>query len=116
MDNLSIVKLQADSIETDALINARCVEGNVSLNRIFHGTTENLAVGDVAIPPTDHSRNSFDAEAEIGSRSFNLDAICFLHQCLERLHTRSQFAIIQGADFEIKVFESLRAHSSKLSH
>src|SRR6202035_5636512 len=116
VDNLAIAKLQADAIETGALINARRVERDATLNGIFHGAAENFTVGNVAIASANHSWNSLDAKADVGTRSLNLDTVRPFHQRLQRFHARLQFAVIQRADFKVEIFEGLRAHSGQLRH
>ena len=48
--------------------------------------------------------------------TLDFDPIRFVHQSLERLHAGLQFAVIEGADVEIEIFESLRAHPRQLRH
>src|SRR5207244_2749423 len=75
IDNLAIAKLQADAIETGALINARCVETDATLNGIFHGAAENFTVGNIAIASANHRWNSLDAKADVGARPLNLATV-----------------------------------------
>src|SRR5713101_1572270 len=116
IDNLSVFELETDGIETDALINTRRVERYMTLYGIFHRAAKNFAIGNIAIATTDHGWNSLDTETEVGPGAFDLDAVCLFHQPLKRFHAGLEFAIIQCADFEIKIFKRLRAHSGKLRH
>ena len=88
----------------------------MTLNGISHRATENLTIGNIAIATADHGRNPLYAKAEVGIRSFNFHSIRLFHQPLECLHTGLQFAIVQRADFEVKVLKSLCAHPGKLCH
>ena len=88
----------------------------MSFHGMFHRRSENFAIGNVAVAAANHCGNSLDAEAKIRLGSFDFDAICFFHQPLQRLHARLQFAVVQRADVEIKIFKCLRAHSGKLRH
>jgi hypothetical protein len=105
-----------DVVKSDALVNRGRVEQDVALNRILDRTTEHFAVRNIAITAADHRADALDAEAQIGAGAFDLNAIRFVHEFLERLHARLQFAVVECADIEIEVFESFRAHAGQLRH
>ena len=88
----------------------------MALHRIFHRAAENFTIGDIAIATADHGWNCLNAETEIDPGAFDFHTVRLFHQPLERLHAGLQFAVIQCADLEIKVFKGLRAHSGKLCH
>src|SRR5436190_13756317 len=71
LHDFPILKLEADAVESRALINARRIEKHVPLDRVLHRATEDLAVRNVAIAAADHRTDSFDAETQIGSRSLD---------------------------------------------
>ncbi len=51
IDNLPVLKFKANSIETNALVNTRDIEGNITLNRISDGSGEDFAIRNIVIPP-----------------------------------------------------------------
>ena len=82
----------------------------------LHRTTEDFAIGNVAVAAANDSGDSLDAEAQVRSRPFDFHAIGFFHQRLERFHAGLQFSVIQRADVEIKILERFRAHAGELRH
>src|SRR6266699_4006760 len=74
-DDFSVSKIQPYVIETNPLINRRCVKCHMTLHRNFNRAAEHLAVRNVAVAAANHCRNSFDAEMQIGSSAFDLDAV-----------------------------------------
>src|SRR3981081_803719 len=72
LNNLPATEVESNSVEARALINRRGVETDVSLDRVFHGSGKNLAIGNIAVATANNRRNSLDAEAQIGSQSFYL--------------------------------------------
>src|SRR5262249_16802098 len=105
-----------DAVEGGTLINAWRVKGDVAVDRIFHGTAEHFAIGNIAVATADDGWNSLDAEMQISIGPFNLDTIGPFHQALQRFHPWLQFAVIQRADIEKEIFKGFRAHSCKLRH
>src|SRR6266850_6208663 len=65
IDNLAIAKFEANSVETNALINCRRVKSDVALNGILDRRGEDFAVRDIAIASTDHRGNSLDPETQV---------------------------------------------------
>ena len=116
LDNFSVAKVEPDIIESGALINGRRVKGDVALHGIFHRTTEDLAIGNVAVAAANDGGDSLDAETQIRSRPFDLHPIGFFHQRFERFHPGLQFSVIEGADLEIEILKRFRAHAGQLRH
>src|ERR1700716_3431235 len=116
IDNLSAAKVEPDSVKTRALINSGGVETDMSLHRVSHRTSENLAIGNIAVAAANNRGNSLDAKAQVGFGSFDLHAIGSFEQRLQRFHTGLKPPIIQRADVEIKILERFGAHSGQLRH
>src|SRR5215208_3773306 len=105
-----------DTIESGALINARRVKAELAFHRVFHRSSKNFAIGNVAITTANNSWNSFDTKIQIRAGSLDLDAVRFFHQPLKRFHSGLQFAVVECADIETEIFKRLGAHPCKLSH
>lgn len=116
VDDFAIFEFEADLVEGDALIDAGGVVGDVALDGVADGGGEDLAIGDIVAAAAGLGGDAFDGELEIGAWAFNFDEIGIVHHGLEGGHAWFHFGVIEGANGEVKVFESLGAHAGTLGH
>src|SRR5581483_2780788 len=116
IDDLPVFEFESNPIKSDSLIDARRVKRHVTLDRISDWRAEYFAVGNIAIPATDHGWNSFFCKSEMSARSRNLHSVRLFHQTMERSHSGQELAIIKRAHIEIEIFKCLGAHAGKLCH
>src|SRR5262249_30587748 len=116
IDDFASFEIKTDTVESGALINARRVKRKLAFHRVFHRSSENFAIRNVAIAAADDSWNSFDTKIQIRAGTLDLDAVRLFHQPLKRLHPGLQFAVVERADIEKEIFKRFGAHPCKLSH
>src|SRR6185369_5464169 len=112
----TVAEIEPDVIERRALMNTGRAKGVVTFNGVFDWTAEDFAIRNVALAPANNGRDPFNAETQIGSRTFDLHPIRFFHESLQRFHARLQLSVIQRANLEKEILESLRAHAGLLCH
>src|SRR5437764_9457985 len=88
----------------------------MSFDRISNRSRKNLAVRNVAVAATDHCRDCFNTESQVGSGTANFYPISFLEQRLQGGHSGAELPVIERANVEIKILERFGAHTSQLRH
>ncbi|MFM2309380.1 MAG: hypothetical protein RLY87_1501, partial [Chloroflexota bacterium] len=117
LDDFALVEFEVDVGEQRAAIEGFAVVGNVAFNGCFDGAGVDFAVGDVAFAEARHHADTFDAEAQIGARPFDVDLIGAAHQCLEGFHGALHGVIVDtGADIEVVILKGFGAHPGGLCH
>src|SRR5437667_3438522 len=107
LDNFALAEIEANPVKGDALVNCWRVKCDMAFHRIFHWRCEHFTIRNIPVPSANDCWNSFDAKSQIRSRSFDFDAVGFFHQRSQRSHSWLEFAVVERANFEVKIFKSL---------
>ena len=65
MDNLALFKFEMNTIERSALVNTRCIVGNLALNGFFNWSRKDLAVRNVMTAATGYGANALNRKTQI---------------------------------------------------
>ena len=101
VDDFAFFEFEADIFKFRAGIKGRGVKLDRPINGIFYGAREYFAIGDVAVAFAHFCANSFDAEAKVGPRSFDVNAIGFGHEPLQGCHGLGHSAVVHGANVKV---------------
>ena len=112
----TILELEPDAIEDDALIERLRVVGDDAVDAVSDGSRKALAIRDIPQPVARHDRDALDRERQVRLRRDDANSIGALHEFDERLLVLGHAAIVGSADAKIKILEVLSAALSRLSH
>src|ERR1044071_10455995 len=88
----------------------------MTVDRVFNGTRENLAIRNIASAFAHFGADTFDAECQFCARPLDTNRIGPLHAPMQRQHRAGHAPIIHRTNIEIKILEGLGAHAGALSH
>ena len=112
----ALLEFEGDILEGGAVVDGGNIEANLAFDAAFDRRGENFPVGNIAVTAANDRTDILDTEPQVRVGPFDLHLVGRVHQRLEHFHAFAQFSVVQRADPEVVVLESLRAHLRLLRH